>query len=246
MSSVEYCLERTRELLRHALDQTQSPVAGPIIYSYLSLLINHCETWLSKSQSTQKWQIVAVNDRVIQGFMRNLSATLTEPFEQVWRLDLAQGPPNAVIGDKKNNDEHKLVEQAEYFIASRVFDYLRRVYPQMQNLVGFAMAGILAQVLACSAYPFPASNTLLTLAWIALLVGAGVSVYVFVQMNRNSIISLLQGTSPDHLSFTGSFAFQLLFVGFLPILTMLGAQFPHSFGAIFSWAGGIFSHSSGS
>jgi hypothetical protein len=65
-------------------------------------------------------------------------------------------------------------------------------------------------MLSCSSYPFPAANTLLTLAWIALFVTVGTSIYVFVRINMNSVISLLQGTSPDHFSVTGSFSLQFL------------------------------------
>jgi hypothetical protein len=237
-TSVEYCLERVRELLREMEDQNgneRSCIAGCIVG-----MIRRCEAWLQSLQaSVENWEDGANNDLILQGGMAALSSIITREFDRVWRIGSSSSPPAAVIGEAK---QHKLVEQAEYFMASRVLDYLRRVYPQMQNVVGFAIAGILAQMLAVSSYPLPASNTLLTLAWIGLLAAIGVSVYVFVRMNMNPVISLLQGTSPDHLSFTGSFVFQLFVVGFLPIMTMLGAQFPHPLGAIVSWVSGISSH----
>jgi hypothetical protein len=84
------------------------------------------------------------------------------------------------------------------------------------------------------------------MAWFALLAAVAVSLYVFVRMNMDSVISLLQANSPDHFSFTSSFAFQLFALGVVPIMAMLGAQFPHSLGQILSWVGSIFSHPTGS
>jgi hypothetical protein len=115
----------------------------------------------------------------------------------------------------------------------------------MVNLAEFAIAGILALMLASSAYPMPASQVILSLAWGALLFAVVVTLYIFVRMNMDGVLSMLQGTAPAYFTLNSSFIVQLLFVGIIPILAMLGAQFPHSLGAIFSWFGGIFSHPSG-
>jgi hypothetical protein len=243
-SSVEYCLERARELLALARESRQSEIADAIVNSPLSMMIRSCEVQLDIFQrSASDWISVARNELVLQGLMAKLSSVLTGSFIAVWRLRLATRVPPEMMG---TSDEHKLVEQAEYFIASRVLDFLRRVYPQLINLIVLGVAGVLALMLASSTYPMPASNTLLSLTWFALLVAVGISLWIFVRMNMNSVISLLQGTSPGHFNFTSSFALQLLFVGVLPIMTMLGAQFPHSLGQIVSWVSGIFSHPSGS
>jgi hypothetical protein len=169
--------------------------------------------------------------------MVELSAALTELFDPVWRLGPVLDPVAAVSGDSK---DHKLVDQVELFIASRVVDFLRRVYPQMMNLVGFSVAGVLAMMLASSSYPMPAPDTGLWIAWSALLTVVAVSMYVFVRMNMSRVISLLQGTTPGYFNFSSSFAIQLLFFGLLPILTMFGAHYPETLGALFSWAGGVF------
>jgi hypothetical protein len=247
LTCAEYCLERARELSSKAKELAEYPwhssLANSIINSRMAAMIEYCERhlgFLHKNSSNP--ESAARNDLLLQETMAALSAVLTAPFERVWRLGLAGSPPNAVVGEAR---EHELVCQAEYFIASRVLDFLRRVYSQMANLVGFAVAGVLAQMLACSAYPMPAMDTLLILAWLGIITAVVVSFYVIIQMNISMVISMLQGTSPGYFSLTSSFTMQFLFLGVVPILTMLGAQFPHSMGAIVSWVSGFFSHSGG-
>ncbi len=238
MTGVEFCLERARELLKLAQDSLGSKLAVSVRNANLQKRIDACEEHLSElHRAAADWRKAAPADFAVQRTMATLSAVMTELFDSVWRLGPASTPPAAVVG---TSTEHKLVDQAELFIACRVLDFLRRVYPQMMNLVGFAVAGILAMMLSSSAYPMPAPDTGLWLAWSASLTAVGVSLYVFVRMNMSRVISLLQGTTPGYFNLTGSFAIQLLFFGVVPILTTLGAQFPHGLGSIFSWAGGIF------
>jgi hypothetical protein len=245
LTAVEYCLERVRELVRLAQDKrnyqwhpftTAFDLAEEVCKAKLQAVIAACEVCLERVIASQgDWRELASTDLALQTSMKALSESVTKLFAPVWRLALAD-PPTSAMGD---SDEHKLVDQVEYFIASRVLDFIRRIYPQMVNLVGFAVTGILALVLACSAYPMPAPDTILTLAWLALLVAVGVSLYVFVRMNMNGVLSMLQGTTPNYFTLNSTFILQLLFVGVIPILAMLGAQFPYKVSPILNWVGGL-------
>jgi hypothetical protein len=239
VTGVEYCLERARELQKLALDTSESALAKELVKADLPARIAACEKELQGLYAAAgNWKEAASADQALQLTMMDLSAAMTEPFDAVWRLGSRTNPPAAVSGESK---DHKLVDQAELFIASRVVDFMRRVYPQMMNLVGFAVAGILAIMLASSSYPMPAPDTGLWIAWFALLTAVGVSMYVFVRLNMSRVISMLQGTTPGYFSFSSSFAIQLFFFGFLPILAMFGAHYPAALGGLFSWAGGVFS-----
>jgi hypothetical protein len=128
------------------------------------------------------------------------------------------------------------IRQANLCIASRVVDFLRQVLAQLQSLALFGTTGMLLMLLAMSSYPFPQRDTLLWLSWATLLGAVLLLLIVFVQMNRDRIISLLSGTTPGKLEWDSSFVFQLTVFGVVPILTLLGAQFPQAFGQLFSWA----------
>jgi hypothetical protein len=56
---------------------------------------------------------------------------------------------------------------------------------------------------------------------------------------------MLYGTTPGRFNWDSAFTMHLLTLGVVPILTLLGAQYPHALGGIFSWVGGIFGNASG-
>ena len=67
-------------------------------------------------------------------------------FEGEWRLS-GLGAPATM--------PRRLTEEGDLFVAARVVEFLRTVFPQMMNLAGFGMVSVLAMMLALSAYPFP-------------------------------------------------------------------------------------------
>jgi hypothetical protein len=83
------------------------------------------------------------------------------------------------------------LESGRLFIAVRVVDFLRQVFPQLANLAGFSMAGALAMTLVVSRYPFAGPETQLWFSWVILLSVVITILIVFVQMNRDRVLSML-------------------------------------------------------
>jgi len=175
----------------------------------------------------------------LQTAMSELSRLVTGIFEPWWRLD-----PQAHLSTPEASQpllDEALVKDAKLFLASRVVDFLRQVFPQMMNLVVFASVGLLAMMLAVSSYPFPQRDTVADLSWVILLSVIGVTFVIFIQINRDRIVSMLSGTTPGELNWDSGFVWQLVVFGVVPILTLLGAQFPHALQGVFSSFGGLFS-----
>jgi len=181
-------------------------------------------------QAAIKWRIW------LQSAMSDLSRQITAIFEPRWRLDCEVRITDNPATDHPDLDE-SLLKNGELFVASRVVDFLHQVFPQLMNLVVFTSVGLLALMLAASSYPFPQRDTIAWLSWIILLTVIGVFVVIFVQMNRDRVVSMLSGTTPGQLNWNSGFVWQLLVFGLLPILTLLGAQFPHALQGIFSSVG---------
>src|SRR5262249_35135751 len=121
-----------------------------------------------------------------------------------------------------------LLQQAELFMAARTVYFIRHIFPHLISMVGFAMPAVLAMMLAISAYPFPARDTLLLVSWIVLLTAILVVLSVFVSINRNPILSMITGTDPGQFNWDSAFTVHLLLFAIVPILTMLGAQYPEA------------------
>jgi hypothetical protein len=70
-------------------------------------------------------------------------------------------------------------------------------------------------------------------------------VIIFVQISRSRIISMLYGTTPGHFNWDSAFTVRILMFGVIPILTLLGGQFPNALGGIMSWIGRLFGGGTG-
>lgn len=55
---------------------------------------------------------------------------------------------------------------------------------------------------------------------------------VFVQMNRDRLLSLLSGGTPGKIDWNSAFLGHLVLYGLLPVLTILGIRFPATFSGI--------------
>jgi len=180
---------------------------------------------------------VAVRERNgLERIMVRMDQDVASIFEGQWRLS-GLGAPATM--------PRRLTEEGDLFVAARVVEFLRTVFPQMMNLAGFGMVSVLAMMLALSAYPFPGHDTLLWVSWIVLLSYSAATMTVFVQINRNRIVSMLSGTDPGRFNWDSAFWVHLLLFVLIPVLSLLGAQFPHALGGIFAWIGSLFGGSGG-
>jgi hypothetical protein len=167
--------------------------------------------------------------------MSLVSGAITSIFDAQWRTSCAQ--PQLSKVDRRIVGG--LADQANLFVASRVVDLLRQVVPQLQNFAAFGTASMLLMLFAMSSYPFPQRDTFLWLSWSTLLGALLILLVVFVQMSRDRIMSLLSGTVPGKLSWDASLVNQIVLFGVVPVLGLLGAQFPDVFRQFFSWASKI-------
>ncbi|HEX6035901.1 MAG TPA: hypothetical protein VFY83_15795, partial [Anaerolineales bacterium] len=128
--------------------------------------------------------------------------------------------------------------QAEYFLAGRTAVFVHHLFLHLKNLLFCGMAGLLLMLLAVSSYPFQPGDQLLMFNWLIILTAVTLTVALLVQINRSSIISFLTGTSPGQVNWNQDFITKIIIYGIVPILALVGAQFPESLKSIVSWFGG--------
>ncbi len=81
-------------------------------------------------------------------------------------------------------------------------------------------------VAAVASYPLYPHKELLTLCWALVAAMVGVTIWIFVQMNRNEVLSTISGTDPNVVNWNFDFVEKLAVFGGLPLLSLLAAQFP--------------------
>jgi hypothetical protein len=256
LTAVEYCLATVRQILRIA-DESDSALSTGVkdkreeledamreVEAQLTPGLA-AEADLDANQRPDRWAAVTARADA-QKKMAELSKIVVGIFERVWRLGAKPLSKVVTSGEEgKPSADERLLAQVELFIAVRVVDFLRQIFPQLMNLVGFSMAGVVAMMLAVSAYPFPASETLLWFGWVVLVLAILTSLSVFVGINRNPILSMITGTEPGHFNWDSAFTLHLLMFGIIPVLTLLGAQYPHALSGTFSWIGALFGSGAG-
>jgi len=197
------------------------------------------------------WRKAAENRIEAERTLSNLTSALGRQFEVMWNPKVINDPQIAsqhqlnLVGYLKDHStsreqkklDDKMVELAQIFVGARVFDYLRQVLPQLQNLALFANAGLILMLLAISSYPFPREYWLVWFSWLTVVGSVSVVLRTFVQMNRDKVLSMLSGTTPGALNFNGTLWLQIFTYGVIPVLGVVGVQFPGGIQQLFGWFG---------
>ena len=165
-----------------------------------------------------------------------MSREVTKLVRPAWRLPSAGAPERS----KAEPNEFQWFELAEDFLTSRVAAFLSHVVPQLQNLVVFVTAGLLMMLLAVTSYPFQPHQLLLLFNTTVILAIVGMTFVVFVQMERETILSVLSDSEPGHVNLNRDFISRVVVYVGVPIISLLGAQFPEVAQQLFTWTSSLF------
>ena len=142
-------------------------------------------------------------------------------------------PQEAATGGASPGTEEFFAE-GEEFVVSRVVNFLAVVFPSLQNLAWFVLAGLLLMLLAVTSYPFQPRNEFLFFNWVVILLFIATVFLIFIQMERDTVLSLLNGTQPGEVNFNRELVLKVALYLAVPLLALFGAQFPESVQQILS------------
>jgi hypothetical protein len=112
------------------------------------------------------------------------------------------------------------------FFAIRAAAYVRYIFAQLRSLLLAAIAPGLLLLVAGSAYTFQPRG-IVSFGILALVVGEiAIAVAVFVQMNRDTVLSFIAGNDPGEVTFDWHFISSLLTFGVVPLLGLVATQVP--------------------
>jgi hypothetical protein len=112
------------------------------------------------------------------------------------------------------------------FLAVRVAAYLRYVFAQLRNCLLGALGTGLLLLLAVSAYAFEPKQFVSFGVWMGLAIAATLTLWIFIQMDRNPTLSRIGGTKEGEVTFDKTFYTNLLLYGGVPALGVIATQFP--------------------
>src|SRR5262249_13200666 len=159
--------------------------------------------------------------------LADISQTVAQMLEPGWRLSNGFSPSG--VPDTEG------IKYAEIFLAGRLVSFLHYALAHLQNLVVFITGPMLLVLLSITTYPVQPLALLLLFGWLMILSVVAITLLVFVQMNRDKVLSILSGGVPGQLNWNRDFIFRVAIHGLLPILALLSVEFPEAIQQIFSW-----------
>jgi len=123
----------------------------------------------------------------------------------------------------------------EEFFAIRVIAYLRCVVVHLRSSLVGAFAPSLLLLAAVRTYVFAPQRAVSLVLWGSLLMLAALTLWVFVQMDRDDVLSAIAGTEGGQITFDRHFFWNVFVYGAVPILTVVVGQFPQIAHFVVSW-----------
>jgi hypothetical protein len=129
--------------------------------------------------------------------------------------------------------EFRWLRDAEAFVATVVALLIQRHVRQFQYFM-YTLTGCgLLLLFAISSYPFEPHRLLLTFIWVIVGTVVVVGLFVYVELDRNALVSRLTGTSPGHMTLDGALALRIVAWVIVPLLGVAAAQYPDLANALF-------------
>ncbi|MEJ2007594.1 MAG: hypothetical protein P8Z30_05445, partial [Acidobacteriota bacterium] len=182
------------------------------------------------AEANGKWSLATKKrseSQQVLGELTQVTAVLLEPS---WRA-----AANASKSPRESRGLKRFRELGEEFLAGRTVLFIAYVLSALRNLGALILSGLLLMLFSVMFYPFVQKNHFLAFNWIVILGFVGVAVLVMLQMEREVVLSMLNGTEPGQVKMTRHFTFRILKYAMIPILLLLAAQFPDTVGQIVSW-----------
>lgn len=180
-------------------------------------------------------ELAAAGKVVIPGGPESLEERLREVFtherdngspEEIEARNKLEEIFRQVCIDLRNNRSIAREPEVLQFLALRVAAWLRYVFAHMRCcLIGALICGLLALV-GVTAYVFQPKQFVSLAIWLALAAAMGLTLLVFLQMDRNDTLSRIGETTPGKVSFDRAFWTKIFTYVGIPAFGLIASRFP--------------------
>lgn len=155
--------------------------------------------------------------------------------------DAALPAPADAAAGHDSEERPEWVRQAELTIACRITDFVNHVIAVLRHLSLFVTFGLILMMLASASYPFQPRELLLAWNWSVVGTVVLASLVAIVQLGRDPILLSLAGTQQSSL-LNRDVLMRVFVYGALPILSLLGVQFPEIVNRVMPWLASLAGH----
>jgi hypothetical protein len=122
--------------------------------------------------------------------------------------------------------QHELLRRAEDLDALLIVNYLRKIFAQLRYALMGAMVPTLLLLGGLSSYTFVPRHYLWVLFWCAIMLASILSLVIFVQMDRDFVLSRISGTPPGKVTLDRAFVSNIFTYAILPLAAVISSQVP--------------------
>ena len=120
-----------------------------------------------------------------------------------------------------------LARELREFVTLHAIGFIRYVFSQIQNSLWSATTGVFILLLGVAAYHFQPQRAVYVLIWSVVVIMAGWTIYVFADMERDTILSKIGDSTPGEVSvFKGGLFGRAVAYAGAPLITLVLTQFP--------------------
>jgi hypothetical protein len=182
------------------------------------------ELWLALDADAKgHWQNAIQKRRYSQAKLAELTERVSGLLEDSWRTEGAAGP------------DAEWRKEGKFLLITHVVAFLQHIFAHLKNLVWLVTMGLLLVLFAANFYPFQPQEPLLLFSWVTILTSVVVTLYIIFSSNRDKTLSLLSRTAPGKVNITTDLVLRVMFHGVIPVVALLGLQFPQAMRQIISW-----------
>jgi hypothetical protein len=137
--------------------------------------------------------------------------------------------------DGITDDIQRWYLRAEEFVAMQVVFIVRELIARLATVFFYIIAAVLLLVAAQQSFPFEPHQQLLGTAWIYVLVAVALVFGVYVQMERDPLLSAISSTPAGRIRWDATIWSKVFLYGVIPLASIFAAQFPQIGTTLLDW-----------
>jgi len=125
------------------------------------------------------------------------------------------------------------LRSCQTFVATVAAFLISRYVRQFRYFLYALTAGTALLLLALNSYVFEPHRLLLTCSWAVVASVTIAGVWIFIELDRNTVLSYIAGTAPGKLTIDGALVVRIAAWGVLPILGLAATTYPEIANALY-------------
>jgi hypothetical protein len=135
----------------------------------------------------------------------------------------------------ESNSQSRRSKLTQEIVALHLAFTLREVLTKLADRAVFVLAAVCLLLASHTLFPFGPHRTLVSLAWINVLVAVGLSLTGIMHLERNIVVSRMSGSTPGQVEWSSTLVWRIVLFGVGPLLSLLAAEYPGLVPAIGRW-----------